>query len=310
MFKKKQAPQPERRRPISGPPQAPSAAFSYRAARSVRQDAARDTDRPDETALAARRKRRRSLLSNARVIGVTLAIVLFAVLDLMLGTTPKVVETGDSSGQIFLRSSAAYAAAADKLFAGSMFNRNKVTVDAKQISADMLREFPELTAVNVSLPFVGSQPVMYIQPATPKLILATQGSGTLVIDNEGRALINTSQVAGISKLQLPTVTDQSGLSVQVGKSALTAANVSFITEVVGQLSAKGVTITSLTLPAASSELDVHVIGANYFIKFNLAVTDARQEAGTYLAVRNYLASHKQTPLAYVDVRVPGRAYYK
>lgn len=310
MFKKKQAPQPERRRPISGASQQPSTVFSYHAARSMRADVVRDADRPDEATVAARRKRRRSLLSNARAIGVTLAVVLFVVLDLMLSTTPKVVETGDGSGQIFLRSSATYAAAAHQLFSSSAFNRNKVTVDTKQISADMQREFPELTAVNVTLPFVGSQPVMYIQPASPKLILATQSSGTLVIDDEGRALISTTQVANLSKLHLPTVTDQSGLNVRVGASALTAANVSFITEVVGQLSAKGVAITSLTLPAASSELDVRVSGANYFIKFNLAATDARQEAGTYLAVRNYLASQKQTPSSYIDVRVPGRAYYK
>ncbi len=310
MFKKKQAPQSERRRPISGAPQTPSAVFSYHAARSMRPDTLRDIDRPDEATIAARRKRRRSLASNARVVGVTLAVILFAVLDLMLSTTPKVVETGDSSGQIFLRSSATYAAAARQLLSSSAFNHNKVTVDTKQISADMQREFPELTAVNVTLPFVGSQPVIYIQPAAPKLVLATQSSGSLVIDNEGRALISTTQVTGLSKLHLPTVTDQSGLKVKVGESALTAADVSFVAEVVGQLSAKGVTITSLTLPVASSELDVRVSGASYFIKFNLAATDARQEAGTYLAVRNYLATHSQTPLAYVDVRVPGRAYYK
>jgi len=276
----------------------------------MRPEVTRDTSRPDEATLAARRKHRRSWLGNARFVGVTLAVILFAALDLMLSTTPKVVETGDSSGQIFLRSASTYTAAANQLFSKSALNRNKVTVDTKQISAAMLREFPELTAVNVSLPFVGSQPVMYIQPATPKLILATQSSGSLVIDNEGRALISTTQVSNLSKLHLPTVTDQSGLAVQVGQAALTAANVSYITEVVGQLSAKGVAVTSLTLPAASSELDVRVAGAAYFIKFNLAATDARQEAGTYLAVRSYLATHNQTPAAYVDVRVPGRAYYK
>ena len=42
MFKKKQAPQPERRRQISGAPQQPSAVFSYHAARSMRPDVARD----------------------------------------------------------------------------------------------------------------------------------------------------------------------------------------------------------------------------------------------------------------------------
>lgn len=310
MFKKKQAPQSERRRPIAGTPQQPSAVFSYHASRSMRTEAVRDAGRPDEATLAARRRHRRSWLSNARFVGLTLAVILFVVLDLMLSTTPKVVETGDSSGQIFLRSASAYTAAAHQLFSNSALNRNKVTVDTKQISATMLHEFPELTAVNVSLPFVGSQPVVYIQPATPKLILATQSSGNLVIDNEGRALISTTQVSNLSKLHLLTVTDQSGLAVQVGQTALTAADVSFVTEAVGQFSAKGVTVTSLTLPATSSELDVHIAGATYFIKFNLAAADARQEVGTYLAVRSYLAAHNQTPAVYVDVRVPGRAYYK
>jgi hypothetical protein len=54
---------------------------------------------------------------------------------------------------------------------------------------------------------------------------------------------------------------------------------------------------------------MHINGAGYFVKFNLH-GDAREEAGSYLAVKDYLASNQKTPGEYVDVRVENRAYYK
>jgi hypothetical protein len=50
-------------------------------------------------------------------------------------------------------------------------------------------------------------------------------------------------------------------------------------------------------------------GVGYFVKFNLH-GNAREEAGAFLAVKEYLESSHKTPGEYVDVRVENRAYYK
>jgi hypothetical protein len=139
--------------------------------------------------------------------------------------------------------------------------------------------------------------------------LQTTAGGAFVIDSRGRALIATSQVPQISKLNLPVVADQSGLDVSLGKLALPSRTVAYITEVVGQLNAQHITVTSITIPAGTSALEVRIQGAKYLIKFNLH-GDARAEAGTYLAVIAQLNREHKVPAAYIDVRVDGRAYYK
>jgi hypothetical protein len=67
----------------------------------------------------------------------------------------------------------------------------------------------------------------------------------------------------------------------------------------------------MILPAASRELDIHLTGLPYFVKFNLNDNaDAKQQVGTFLATRKYLTTHNITPTQYVDARVLGRVYYK
>ena len=88
-----------------------------------------------------------------------------------------------------------------------------------------------------------------------------------------------------------------------------AGNIDFITEVVGQLSAKSLKVVSMVLPGGASELDIRVEGAPYTVKFNLR-GDARAEAGAFLAVKQHLERENKTPGSYIDVRVPNKAYYR
>jgi hypothetical protein len=206
-----------------------------------------------------------------------------------------------------MRSQSVYQAAANKAFS-PVFDGNKLTVNASKIAADLEQQFPELKAVSVTLPFIGSQPTVYMQPATPRLLL-TNESGSYVLDGDGRALLSGSQLSSPSALHIPVVTDQSNLSVELGKIALPSSSVSFITEVAGQFKAKSLGITQLVLPQGTTELQVHINGAGYFIRFNLH-GNAREEAGTYLAVKQYLDSGHKAPGSYVDVRVENKAYYK
>jgi hypothetical protein len=304
-FKKKSVPQTERQRRAVTPTQR-STVFSYHTNRSPRQDApARDMQAPArlQVPLAKVPWRRRLPL----VAGLA-ALLFVAFLSLHVNTNARIVPIDSNKGQVFLRPVTTYEQAATQYLSG-LANSNKLTINTKQIASQLTRQFPELTSTSVSLPIVGSQPTIFIQPATPRLVLATPSGGPYILDSSGRALIVSSQVKDLSNLQLPVVVDESGLKVALGAIALPRATVSFIAEVAEQLRAKKLTVSSLVLPVGSNELHVRINGAGYYIKYNV-YGNAREEAGAHLALKERLEQQKLIPREYIDVRVEGRGYYK
>jgi len=308
MFKKKQPPAPERRaRTPVQPAVRSNAVFSYHANRSVREaNQYRDAER-EQNPKMSRRAQQLRWLKKAPNIALLLACVVLAAFCLQLSSKPKVQAVGTSGSELFLRDKQVYATAAQEAFT-PWLNSNKLTVNADKISADLKKQFPELQAVSVSLPVFGTQPTVYIQPAIPKLILVAS-SGMFVLDANGRALISGNQVAKLTELGVPVVNDESGIPIEPGNIALPKDTVSFISEVVGQLKAKQLTVTSMTLPGGTNELHVKISGLGYSVKFNLH-GNAREEAGAFLAVKQYLEGAKKAPRAYVDVRVENKAYYQ
>ena len=230
--------------------------------------------------------------------------------EMQLSTDPKIVSLSEVSDEPFLQQTSVYEAAASKLFKSSATNRNKLTVNSAKIAADLEKAFPELDDVSVSLPMVGDQATVYIHPANPSMVLVSQ-NGSFVLDDQGRALATAG--AQVSSLRLPSVTDQSGLQVAVGKAALPRSATQFISDVVAQLKAQRISVQSMTLPSASSELDVYIAGEPYFVKFNIhnsSQESAKVQAGTYVAMKKWLEGQRIVPGQYVDVRIEGRAYYK
>lgn len=309
MFKKQK---PTQRRAFT--PETPvrsNAVFSYHANRAVRTRGGqfRDAEYEERQKEALRRaETRRSWLKRLPGVATLLAIVVVAIFCLQLSSKAKVVPLGASEGQmLFLREKSIYDEAAHEAFT-PWTNSNKLTVNAEKVSNDLKRQFPELQAVSVSLPVVGNRPVVYIQPAVPQLILVAK-NGVFVLDGSGRALISGNQVPSLGRLKVPTVTDQSGLSIEAGAIALPRATVHFIDQAVGQLKAKGLSPTSLTLPPGSNELHVRLGGVGYIVKFNLH-GDARAEAGTFLAAKQYLEAEHKTPREYIDARVENKVYYR
>jgi hypothetical protein len=308
VFRKKQKQtQSLGRQRLTQQPATRGSVFSYHASRSIRvSNVGREQNAQEQPLKRQRRKRWWHKLSNLMLLAL---VALLLVVSLGLNGNPRVVVAGDRSSKVFLRNPSVYQAAARHAFAGSPLNSNKVTVDTSHITQELHSQFPELAAVSIQLPIIGHQPVVYIQPATPRLVLTTQTGGAFVIDHSGRAVISTKQIAHPQDLEVPTVSDQSDLQIKVGEIALDSASVSFISEVANQLKAKGVTVNSLALSSGGSQLDVKVNGAPYTVKFNIGGS-AREEAGTFLAVKQQLEAEHKQPGQYIDVRVSGRAYYK
>ena len=216
--------------------------------------------------------------------------------------------THDTSSSL-LRDQSEYEAAADKLLNSSVWNRNKVTIDTGSVSQQMLAQFPELSSVSVTIPLLAHRPLVYVESGQPALILVT-GSGSFLVDTNGKALIKAGTAGDLNQPKLPIVNDQSGLDIRLNHLVLPANNVAFIQAVAAQLAAKQFKVESMALPLKTSQLDVKIAGQPYSVKFNLQNNKARQQAGTFLATIAQLKKQNITPTQYVDVRVDGRAYYK
>jgi hypothetical protein len=313
MFKKKPpVEQPRTRQRVSdmnSSQQRNTAVFSYHANRSTSLET-RGRMTPEEQQPKRSKAPRRILskITPKHALG-GLVGLLIAMLCMGLSSTPKIVVLGNGSNQFALQSLSVYQQAAHVAFGKSLTNNNKLTINTDAVAAELQGKFPELHAVSISLPFLGRQPTVYIQPAVPQMVFSTS-SGQFILDSNGRALADyTSRTELPSDRSVPIVTDQSGIAAQKGAVVLPSQSVHFITEVAAQLYAKQIKVDTWTLPAAGSELDVKVSGAPYFVKFNLQA-NAREEAGTFLATKNYLDNQHKTPNTYIDARVTGRAYYK
>jgi hypothetical protein len=281
-----------------------SQTFAYRSRRSEEEI---NTGRELSRETTATNHLGRFLLKRFGLVVLLVALLISTVNVLSLSNNARVMPLTGNNANSFLHDQSDYEAAASKLLAGSIWNRNKITVNTSSINEDMLKQFPELSSVSVTLPLLSKRPIVYVQTAQPVLVLAAQ-NGSFIVDTTGKALLPANQLK--SSNTLPTVTDQSGLRVSLNHQALTSGNVSFIQTVLAQLAARHFTVESMTLPVGTSELDVKLAGQPYIIKFNLESGSARQQAGTFLATQSKLKSQNITPAQYVDVRVDGRAYYK
>jgi hypothetical protein len=292
-----------------------SAVFSYHASRSARPTSAglRSTKQSWNNAPEKPVRPRgssTSWLKRAPVLALAIVAIALVINGLLVSNNPEVITLADKQQQkVFLRSTDTYQQAARQILSSSIFNSNKLTIDTTGIADELSKRFPELEHVSVTLPVAGHQPAIYIQPALPALLVKTADNSVYILDASGRALINAAQTSKVERLGLPVVEDQTGLPVTLGKVVLPSDEVTFIREVVGQLEAKGVSITGVILPKGSSEVDIRIEGVPYIVKFNLH-GDARVEAGAYLAVKKHLEREKKTPGSYIDVRVDNRAYYR
>lgn len=237
---------------------------------------------------------------------IVLAIIVLLIYALTLSTTPK-VEIIDVSNQTIVQPASVYQQAAQNIFKSSFQNKNKLTINTDQVASEIESKYPEINAVTIIIPLLGHQPIVEIRPAQSILILSNS-EGQYVINQQGNAVLQLSSTSA-SKYNLPVVTDETGFKVQIGQEAISDTSVKFIKTVVDQFTAKSLVIQSMKLSTTPYELDVQVRGLPYYIKFNL-LSDPLYATGTYFATAKLFSPSNPVPTQYVDVRIPGRAYYK
>lgn len=312
IFNRKKPTPSIRTRGNSMPPGGPNRIFTYYASRSQSELATGREPSQNKPPLRRLPTRFQRLRKHSAWFAGAFVLICLGVYQLQLSTTPKVVSLAPTSVTPFLQDTEVYKDAAQKLFNANAANRNKLTVNSTGIALRLQKQFPELQEVSVSLPVIGATPTIFVRPAEPALVLAA-ANGIFVVDENGRALAEATAGLDLGGLKVPTVTDQSSITVKLGEQILPRTATSFIATVSSQLAASKATVQSMTMPALAGELDVYLTGKPYFIKFNMqqgGAEAAALQSGTYLAVSKQLDREKVTPSQYVDVRLEGRAYYK
>lgn len=304
MFHKKV--QPERRR-ASTELRAPI--YSYYSRRSAVPEAdGRQLHRPKVPAEAASKAMRYSLRRFGFVtVALALAVSLISILS--LSTNPRILPL-DPDRRSFLHSQQDYQQAAHTLLSRSLFNRSKLTINTGALGTQLLKQFPDIAVVTVKLPLIDRRPIFYLRPAEPVLLIHTVHGHSYIVDSTGKAIASSSTKPSADTAGLPLLSDESGAPISVGSQALPTSTVAFAQAAKFQLEQKSLHISTLTLSGDGNELDAYLYGQSYYVKFNLASGTAKEQVGTYLAVRHYLQEQGTVPASYIDVRLEGRAYYK
>ncbi len=282
---------------------AKSPTFSYYTARQSDAPTTRLMDRGGDTPSV---QKQGSIRWKSQLpLWILLAVAVASIVKVMtLTTLPKVVVYGqNATTSHYLQAPSVYATAAHKLLGSSLTNRNKLTANLHSNASALKAQFPELRTVSFGTALVSSRPILYIEAAQPSVVLQT---------TNGNYALNSSGVV-LAKLQslpsgVPQVLDQSGTRPHPGRQFLPGSTVAFMQTTAYQLSAAHLTLSTFVLPANSPyELDARLEGQQYLLRYNLAA-DALTQSGAAVASLQQLAS--SAPSSYLDVRVPGRVYYK
>lgn len=239
------------------------------------------------------------------VLWVCLVIVLVCLVKLLaIEPSSRIVMSG--SGTAYTHTSeATYAKKADALLHDGLLNRIKITLDTNGIAQKMKQAFPELESVVVTVPIVGNRPIIYIAPAHPVMRLET-AAGSYLLSSRGYAYTTDNATAQVASL--PKLLDLSGVRPSSDVPFLPVSTVDSASTIYYQLSHANIPVDSLMLPQdAPYELDARLVGKPYTLRFNLE-EDPVEQSGAAIAVIDQLGT--TTPSSYIDVRVPGRAYYQ
>lgn len=288
LFSKKQTPRQPRRRPYGRAP-----APTY-----YRSESKSEASSPFSKKTPKRRVSK--YLIGVLDIMVAAAVILAVVYSLMIRPQPDII-----AGNSTFHSRQQYQAAA----AGQLkhfSNRNKITFDEQSLEKALQKQFPEIISVQTELPLFSERPTIRLKIASAKFFLNSRGS-RYIIDSSGRAAALAGDLPQIKGLAV--IDDKSGFQTSVGRQVLSANAVDFINTVAAESHQSQIQIASMVLPAVPEELDLRTNDQPYFVKFYLG-GDPLAQTGQFLAARRHFADTHQAPAQYLDVRVPGKIFYK
>lgn len=245
-------------------------------------------------------KSRPKLSSRFIDFSIVILILLGIIYSLLVSPNPKLVVNSEA-----YHSLSTYRQAVVKSLQ-SPKNRTKLSFDDKTIIKSLKHQFPEIAEASIELPLFSQTPTVRLGIAEPSFFL-NSGGVDFIIDSEGLAVAKSADLSRVRGL--PVVIDQTGYDTKVGHQILSANEVNFINSLIAQAKRAKVSVSSLTLPALAQELDLRTTDRGYYVKFYLG-GDVLVQAGQFIAARHQFDQSASQPSQYLDVRVPGKIYYK
>jgi cell division septal protein FtsQ len=231
---------------------------------------------------------------------VFLSLVALLAYSLVIRPVSKV----EVSSELFHQKSA-YQDAANKILKGVKYS-NKITFDEQGVISKMQKQFPEIASARIELPIFAQTPKVHLQIGKPSFVLNSNNQ-SYIIDSAGVAVAKASDFPSLHDTL--TVEDQSGFNAVLGQQVMSEGAVKFIKTVERQSKHGNVSISTLVLPQTAQELDLHTPDKPYYVKFYLG-GDALLQSGQFLASRHQFDATNSQPAEYLDVRIPGKIFFK
>jgi hypothetical protein len=226
-----------------------------------------------------------------------------------LNSNPQIVIADNNSSVKFLHSSYQYQQTIKSILNKSIFNKSKFTINSNAIAKQFESDYPEFSSATVIIPISGHRLELVLKVSAPILNLQNS-TGYYLLNSEGTAIIKFNTIKDMNSTKLVTLIDQSNSKVYLGKSFISSDSINFIQNIIYQYSKKGLMIQNMTLPNLPFEVDVQSRGESFTVKYNL-LNSSSYQIGTYFSTEKYLKTNNlPMPSQYIDLRVPGKAFYK
>lgn len=188
-----------------------------------------------------------------------------------------------------------------KLVAESWRQGDLLTLDSDVLVSKLQQADPLLKTVDVKRKLF-HELVVTVTFKQPSLGWSS-GNQRYLLDRDGTAI--GALPAGVA---VPVVVDGSNLPVRVGSKVTSVRFVTFVTALLPAMSAEGVVVTGLDIKDTTLDLTA-TTDKGYKLIFDTGGA-VESEVSDLRAVRTLLASQKRSPAEYIDLRIPGKAYYR
>lgn len=231
---------------------------------------------------------------------VVIAVVFCLLYSLLVKPEPRVL-----SNSWAYHSATVYDNFAAKNVSG-LLDRTKLTFNETSVVMAMQKQFPEISSAWVQMPIFGQKPTIHLTVSAPAFVYNVS-SASYILDNDGVVVDTQAKLTAIKNL--PTLIDQSPIKIVPGVKAVSSSSVSFINQVLAQAKKAKIPVTNIVLPPVAQEMQLHTTDKPYYVKFYFG-NDVNQQIGQWLAARHEFDTKGIAPAEYLDVRVPGKVFYK
>jgi len=192
--------------------------------------------------------------------------------------------------------------AADEYLRTNPVQRNVLFLNTKDMAQAVKTQEPTLASVKVSRTLLLGLNVQVVE-SQPSLVWQT-GDQAWLIAEDGRVLRQAKAGEGT----FGRIIDTAQLTVKVGDKVADKQFVIFAREFISLAGKKGVDIESSAIGATTRELNIRL--KNGIVIRTDTARGAAEQVEAYLATIATAQQQNKKPTEYVDVRIPGKAFYK